>query len=60
MKRPRCLVLILVVVLLLNAAAALLNGETLFYVTGEEELPGQLRGVVQLFFGRLRPQPTRR
>jgi hypothetical protein len=60
MKRNRWLVALLVVVLLLNAAAALLNGETLFYVTGEEELPGQLRGVVQLIFGRLRPQPDTR
>jgi polysaccharide biosynthesis protein PslG len=57
MTRRTWLVVLLIVVLLLNAAAALLNGETLFYATGKEELTGQLRGVLQLALGQLRPQP---
>ena len=57
MTRRTWLVVLLLVILLLNAAAALLNGETLFYATGKEELSGQLRGVLQLALGELRPQP---
>jgi hypothetical protein len=57
MRRRTWLVALLVAVLLVNAAAALLNGETLFYCTGEEELAGQLRGLLQLALGTLRPRP---
>jgi len=35
----------------------LLRGDTLFNLTGEEDLTGQARGLLQLAMGRLRPQP---
>ncbi len=45
---------------LLVAGLILGSRETLFQWTGEEELPGQIRGLLQLAAGRLRPQPETR
>ena len=58
MKKRLLLPLVVCVILLLELwVIFLLPDDTLFNLTGEENLTGQARGLLQLAMGRLRPQP---